>query len=628
MESRRGFLMSASALALSGCVTAKPCPPPGLPGPPDIHTTLIDGHCHLFNATDLSVVRFLSYVLMGHYPPLASPELKASLDTPEDPDWADQLVIAALKLIGVDDIPSAVDEWTLLTGRPVPADRAPRGFTTIHDAIVERVAVLLDRKTTISRYPDADAQLRGLILRAAGRKPDEEPQSHAANLALARKALTAETSVPFNVTKAEADRFPGLDKLNIPGLFNFVGQMKRYRHCLVDELASIHVGAQQNPTLMVPAMVDFGRWLRDDPGEGSTFVDQTKVWSVISKRPGGPAVHGYVPFCPLRQVEFLKKRFASQGGPIDSPCDHDPMDVVRTALEKQGFLGVKFYPPMGFRADDNRSRGANDHPMQQDVLDDVFGKSSRTEAQTDAQTKELGRALDDALAALYKYCGDWGIPIMAHASNSFSSNCRLGELADPYYWKPVFELKTATPPPVMLAHYGAFKYPSADPTLPGNHVNRSGVCPADPTTTDLSLTWETWLATYIQKNPGRAVYTDCSYFSEAISDPATTIKNFQSLSAAQLAALGDRLVFGTDWVLLSKERYVPTYSSTVRKVVTRIFAPDPDDPMGPKHVDAIMRGNFLKYAGLWPDSPNFRRIAGVYGGDAALLKRLTMACTI
>ena len=28
----------------------------------------IDGHCHLFNAKDLSTVRFLSYVIAKHYP--------------------------------------------------------------------------------------------------------------------------------------------------------------------------------------------------------------------------------------------------------------------------------------------------------------------------------------------------------------------------------------------------------------------------------------------------------------------------------------------------------------------------------------------------------------------------------
>jgi hypothetical protein len=288
---------------------------------------------------------------------------------------------------------------------------------------------------------------------------------------------------------------------------------------------------------------------------------------------------------------------------------------------------VKLYPPMGFRADLNATRGETDHPMQMDVLDDVFGKSNRTQGQIDSQTTELGLALDEALHELYDYCGRHGVPIMAHASNSFSSNCELGELADPYYWKPVFEPKTGTPPPVMLAHYGAFKFRSADPSLNGNIGYDQKSCPTDPLAKDVKHSWEGWLADYMSKNQSRQVYADCSYFSEVFADAqgqAKTLSNFGTFDTATLTALRDRLVFGTDWLLLAQESYVPSYSSQVRAFLAQIFSLGPTDPA----LDGIMRGNFLKYAGLSPGSDNFNRIATVYGNDKVLRDRLTAACTI
>ena len=77
----------------------------------------------------------------------------------------------------------------------------------------------------------------------------------------------------------------------------------------------------------------------------------------IACRRDGPRVHGFVGFDPLRQAlyDYHQRK----------PTDKDPMAVVRRAIEVArisdststkttgGFVGVKLYPPMGFRAIDN-----------------------------------------------------------------------------------------------------------------------------------------------------------------------------------------------------------------------------------------------------------------------------------
>lgn len=621
MATRRSMIIGAAAVAGSaGCVN-KPCDPPAPPSAA-AENPLIDGHCHTFNVTDLSAVRFLSYVLAKHYPEVAETRLKTQLYAPEDPDAIDALMQAALDVLGAGSAPTAVEERQLLQGvlgfgRGAVGGPRPLDPEEDRQAMLARAAQLLDGKRFNTLNALGEARLRAAILRAAGNK------------GVKIEGVAPASAKPSSRTLAEAafSDSGGRDKgvamegafgdIYLPGVFNFIAQLKRFRHCEVDTLAGLHRKAGQEPRLIAPAMVDFGRWLRDDPAAGSSFVEQAKLWPLISRRPGGPAVHGYVAFCPLRQVEFDKKRFGAGEKQIHTACDADPLAVVRTALETQGFIGVKLYPPMGFRACQNAKLDWALYPYPKKVLQDVFGEEPPPGAETAARSRELGEALDGALDRLFDLCCELDAPIMAHGGNSVGANRRTGDLADPYFWGQAMldRAKRNRPTPrVMLAHFGGFDYRSADPASPS--VGPDGKLPWE-------ATWEASTVRFIDAHPEHRLYADLSYFTEALGSGAPDIgHDFGRLSAHPL--MRDRLVFGTDWVMLAKERGVPGYGRSVRAFLTQAFDRD--------IAAQIMRRNFLTYSGLAQppgggDSPAFQRISRIYGGDPRLLDRLRLACS-
>jgi hypothetical protein len=603
-------MLGVAATGLSACAT--PCEPPPAPSGASSAPALIDGHCHLFNASDLSTVRFLSWIVCKRYPAQATHGPR--LEGVEDPDDVDGLMQALLDVLGADAAPTARQELAVLEGG-ARLDRlsAPKALDLAADRerSIGRLATLLDGKVFRPTNAAGEARLRAVVLQSAGLSGSAlTERGRPDSAALARRAVTPAGRYAGTARAAVA----GSD-IYLPGVVDFIAQLKRYRHCEVDALTAIHVQDGQSPQLLAPAMVDFGRWLRDDPDKGSTFVEQAAVWPAISRRKGGPAVHGYVAFCPLRLAQFSLGRFT---GPdrIPTACDADPREVVKAAVLQQGFLGVKLYPPMGFRAWNNASRGAGDHPFPVDILADTFGEAVPS-AQEAVRSRELGEALDAALDWLYGFCVDHDIPIMAHGGNSVGANRDTGELADPYYWRPV--LDRARPPRVMLAHFGGFDYRSADPNAPqrladlGTRWARRAEAPPP------ANTWEAWDARYLEADAAKPLFLDLSYFSEALKgEPADVARRFDALTPRQRAILREHLVFGTDWVMLAQEKGVPRYSSTVRAVVTAAFGADA--------LPAVMRGNYLRFTGLAPGNATFERMARVYRGDPWLRNRLTAAC--
>lgn len=622
-ETRRGFLASSGALAIAGCATT--CPPPPLPRD-DRAAALIDGHCHLFNAKDLSAVRFLSYVVARHYPKRA--ELRAT--AVEDPDAVDLFFEVFLATAGAGSAPSAATELDLLEGRRpkfiAPGeDLEPQDPARAERELIQRFTDFLGGRSFLGRPQSpgdlqAEADLRELIVRSGGAPVALDARGvprllETERREIVRRALSKDAAAP--VTSKNA----ALQELYLPGLVEFVKQLKRFRHCIVDELTHLHRDAsKQDPLLLAPAMVDFGRWLRDDPEKGSTFVDQAKVWGAIARRRGGPAVHGYVAYCPLRQVEYEMQRFGSGKGQIQTACgDMEPLALVDDALRNHGFIGVKVYPPMGFRAATNAVRGPDDHPFPEAVLKDVYGHAPQTHAEKVSMSHDLGDRLDKALRKLFARCRDIGAPVMAHGGNSVGANCDTGELADPFYWKPIFD--SADAPPIMLAHFGSFAYWSADPNAPAHVAGLSAACQTRGGKPPLANTWEAWLARYLQDpaNSRKPIYADISYFSEALSEggEAEALTNFRWLEAHGFTVIKEHLVFGTDWVMLAREKNAQVYSERVRAFVRKAF--------GDAYVEPIMRTNFLRYAALAKDNRTFKRIASVYAGDAALTARLATA---
>src|SRR5690242_5883527 len=134
---------------------------------------------------------------------------------------------------------------------------------------------------------------------------------------------------------------------------------------------------------------------------------------LIARRPAAPAIHSYVAFDPLREVYFRHGRDRIS-----------PLQLARDALANHGFVGVKLYPPMGFKPLGN----SNAWPDYFRFIERDLGYATR-----------LGDELDAALQNLYGLCVEIEAPVLAHAADSNGAGPHFADRADPAFWFPVFE---------------------------------------------------------------------------------------------------------------------------------------------------------------------------------------------
>ena len=478
--SRRRILRS-----LSATLAAALFPPQTLLAAPVAPNNLIDVHCHLFNATDLPARRFIKIVFLQHYPVQGSERL---LDL-DRKDTVDYLIDLMLFLVGAGRAPTAQHEMDVLDGVANPV-QAWADLTTAGELAAQRTAEYLRQppaRRSNARSLSRPNPVRAAILRAAGMSGRElDTLAHEETTSAARLAYSSNT--------------------DIGAYLRWFTLFTLYRYSLLDRLTEIHRSQGFSPILLAPAMIDFSRWLGEDVA--SPLEDQVKVMARISRKHRNPAIHGYVAFDPLREV-YYRRHLLKRGS----------LDLVREALTKYGFVGVKLYPPMGFRPSGN-ARGPN-YPYPQLVLDDLGGKIAQ----------DLNRALDD----LYRLCLELDAPILAHSADSNGAAETYADRADPAYWLRVF---AAFPKlRVCLAHFGRFSYISKAAPAHSNLPESS---------------WEWTIGRHFVAQPNSQVFVDVSYLSEIFDDEKTrqhigqTFRRFVSTFDPDV----HRIMFGTDWVVL------------------------------------------------------------------------------
>lgn len=491
------------------------------------HPQLIDAHCHVFNATDLPARRFLKIVIGEHYPVQGVGRL---LDLDRQ-DVVDHLIELMLIIVGEGGAPTASAEIAVLNGMSpaLPRHETPEAANA---RAARNAAAYLDqtrdRRTSgpsrgvASVNPVRSAILRAGGIREGGRRADGTFNSRA----VAERAVRSSTDVG--------------------AYLRWFGLFTMYRHRLVDALAKIYSDQGVSSVLLAPAIIDYSRWLGQEAS--SSLEDQVLVMSLVARRKGGPAVHGYVGFDPLREVYYRK-----------GILKKDALSIVQSALTEHGFAGVKLYPPMGFRASGNTS----DQSYPQAVLDDLGP----------AVSSGLNRALHD----LYKLCASLDAPLLAHAADTNSAGPKYADRADPSYWLPVLsEFPTLR---VCLAHFGRFSYVSTS---------------APPEAQLPESSWEWVIGRYLKAHPDCKVYVDLSYLTEVFGDSdslerlGATFRRF----VAEFDPDVRHVIFGSDWVMVAQDsraaHYVDSLTSFLR-TQCRL------DSAG---INRIMRDNALTFLGL------------------------------
>lgn len=549
---------------VAGC--AKPCPPPSLPLSGG--GVMVDAHCHAFNASDLSPTRFIRQAFLELYPEAAEPPPVSGV---EKPDLLDGVISAVLAIVGAQSAPKAHDERRLLRGQglalPSAGDDA-RATRQVTERLADYIAEPPSAEVSDPTAPASD-RARTLIYDTvvrAGAGGEMAPVSGGGGYDRATRLRIAERFLAASGTGAVPVAARSID---VGQLFKWLPLFRQYRHCLVDDLTARHRRAGWNPVLITPAMVDYGYWLDEQPR--SSLASQVAVWAQIAARRGGPAVHGYVAYDPLRAV--LHRR-----GLIREPIS--PLALVEQALLRDGFLGVKIYPPMGFSATGNATRDFTKIPIPVRVLKRRFGAVAPDDF--DARSAELGAELDEAMEDLFKLCEAIDAPIMTHGGPGQASSLNAGRLSDPWRWRPVFERPRPTRPlRVMLAHYGSFEDPSYDPAASGS------LEPPLP----YERTYEAALERFIGLPGAQSVVIDMSMFTEGIAlrgaDRQRMIDYFKQL----YPAMRGRVVFGTDWTMLGIQKGEERYDAEFQNFLA---ACDLDVPQQ----RAVLGENFIRFAGL------------------------------
>jgi len=581
---RRDFLISGmaypAATALSRVTPAMASPLP---------QKIVDVHCHIFNSLDLPMVEFIDKAYLRNavsdptvapYTPLIDAilaDLSKRLRTETKDDNSDRSLNQCLAYER-QFVTRLFRDWKN-NSVPLPPSAQDMALLDILDAYLPTIVFgFLRRELSPGNFSGPkDFSLNSVLDNSDG-------------------AFTLEPEFDSDYLAGQIYEQDTSDKL-ISHSISWGVIFTRSRRELADQIQRVN---NDRAVLVTPAMVDFTKWLDASSDKTTALADQVAAMGRLSHedRPGQPRIHGFVAFDPLRQAIYDKVG----GAPADSP-----LAIIDKAVTQDGFIGVKLYPPMGFRPTKNASAG-DDFPCWVRFGSGSPGygvKCVNPKHTPDGLGNDPGQVLDDVLVRLYTWCVTKSVPIMAHTNNSNAAGPGYGTRANPDYWNLVLQQQQFRTLRINMAHFGGF-----------NEAFKSGTFKPG----DLSQTWEWKIGQMFSANPNAIVFSDISYFSEVLQ------RNSQQRKQTLLAmrqftnafANSDRLLmYGTDWSMIGHELKFPTASQLPYPDVIAEFLADAG--YNADQLENIFFRNAGRFLGLLPsDRANGARgrLEAFYGTPA------------
>lgn len=302
--------------------------------------------------------------------------------------------------------------------------------------------------------------------------------------------------------------------------------------------------------LYTPLLVDLDMGLHD--AAKTRLAEQVELHEKISRlsmlerlpRVRRGRVHPFMAFDPRRQVRDVI------AGDVRTT-----FDILQEAVATYGFIGVKVYPPMGFK------------PIGNTAIPGLM-------------TAQVAAKVDEALVDLYEWCQREDVPITAHTARSNEANDKYVDFASPDNWANV--LSDFPRLRLNLGHFGG-----ADRTAPADDWTAKIARLATPAHPNLFAdvgnhdVWDTGLTTaYIAML--KALFT-----------------------ATGTSQMAERLMFGSDWYMVAihpeHDRFLDQYEEAYR------------DAFGDDATDAFLGGTAMRFLGLDDaGSGNSKRLAARY----------------
>ena len=326
-------------------------------------------------------------------------------------------------------------------------------------------------------------------------------------------------------------------------IIEFMGHMLSYRWM---SLRNYQIKYTENEEAfgidgVFASLVDFDYFLNTP--SNSSRQDQMKLHSLLSLLSGGYMIP-IISYNPWTDINNSEASF----------------NLVVNAINNYGFIGVKIYPPVGFFP-----YGNSDADMQ------VNSKYPRPDLKN----------LDLSLDKMFSWCAENSIPVMAHTEESMGRDDISDEFPKTKGWNKLIDhLATKSLHPVInTAHFGGdFAKDKRKPN-----------------------TWTTDFALIAKSEP--YFYGDLGYWNSLTLD-CTDARGECGIAMGRITSalhanpdIINRVMYGTDWFMLSKETNWEQYP-------TAIFATLSDNFPANK----FFYQNAINCFGFTKDGSNYRKI--------------------
>jgi predicted TIM-barrel fold metal-dependent hydrolase len=602
LSSRRDLLTNA-AMVFTGTVLSGCCVPHNrnplragqllTPGIDPATTPLtIDTHCHIFNASDLQAVPFISKVLANEKG-IAEVVVEALAEIVEFVAW-EKAPNGAMELLALQRLSALKSE----NQRTVMYQAYQQeGYESAQGAVLQSRShiALSSAETPMSKLlhttPTKEDVLRQIYA-------SFEPKSYSDHIAKRTKDLKAvqefDHSLRAHGLLTAATSSTVAISYSIQGIIAYLSQCFQYRYVSAqDYLDTFTPAAKRSVDMMLPSLVDYDWWLARGKSTPTPLDVQVKVMEQISILSHGQ-VHGFVPFDPLREVAHRANK---------DPKAYSSLKLVHDAVLMSGCIGVKLYPPMGFAPYGNAEIDAKDPSFwEQDYLPDWLHEPIYYAC--DGKSLKLGVRLDEVLDELYAWCCSNGVPIMAHSNATNGVLDQYKELANACYWSKALVKHPSLR--INFGHLGDFSASEDDEKNP---------IPSET----IPYSAEAFIKLFSKfneqdKTSGSRGYGDSAYDAEILKDETFLLKRYKAaLTTPGNELLPSRLMFGTDWDLLMALGDVKEYLEEFVDLFVKLDLPNLDD--GRTQSEHFFGWNAVDYLGLGIGQPARTRLEKFYGDN-------------
>jgi hypothetical protein len=595
---------------------------------PDVPRRFIDAHCHVFNAHDIPMRQFIIETAVRE-----SPDMKPWVGIASLLSWLIRL------WVGITDSEVSLVDYP--QAKPIETDEAKdyRDFHALVGDSVTRVASEAAGGLAAQRAMDIDPFNQRIMQYAMQRSPEMfqaetragvlplnlsavsmnyllahyslEGLKHADSGARLEELRDADISGTVSLRAEDASLRDLTESLvadahaqttDVGSIMNLARIISRSRQRNIEVLdQSLGVAGASPPItrLYMPAMVDFDCWYGDST-LSLPMWKQTSIMSKLSKRQKDPNrfANGYVPLDPLRAVLV-------EAGVVDD-FSH-PLDVVIEAIENQGFVGAKLYPPMGFRP------WSNSELKNEDFGPNVQPWIKKLSEKANDPNYQLGPNLDAQLMKLYGYCLNNDVSIMAHCSNSQTSFTGSGERASPEFWVRLFDQtdpasgKSLSQLRLSLGHFGSIwchEYKDEPSGNPDSETERCHIAYGWP---DMIVRAVSPDAQGVVRYPN--LYFDLGDLGSITKGPNAgdwLVSLLKDRTPAERQAILSRMIYGTDWMflVLYGKNHV-NYINDIHNLLKGM----PDGP------NKIFHENAARFMGLTQDGRTAQRLRKFYSDN-------------